>query len=173
MVKAAAPTTLSATAAAGKKIALVVSRYHEELTKELHKGAVEALKKCGAKVEDLKTVWVPGAFEIPLVARALSHLEYDAIICLGIIIKGETTHDQYIAAEVARGISAVAQGAGIPVSFGVLTTQNLEQAEARCGGAKGNKGTEAAESAVAMIGILEELEETNTKELRSVGFGGR
>jgi 6,7-dimethyl-8-ribityllumazine synthase len=174
MVPSSLSSSLPANAAAGKKIALVVSRYHEELTKELHEGALNTLKKLGAKAEDLRSVWVPGAFEIPLAARALSHDDYDAIICLGVIIKGETTHDQYIAAEVARGISSVALGANIPVSFGVLTVQTLEQAKARCGGDKGHKGVEAAESAVSMIVILEEIEDkSKAKETRSVGFGGR
>lgn len=174
MAKAASSHSLSADAAAGKKIALVVSKYHEELTQELHKGAVEALKKHGVKADDLYTAWVPGAFEIPLAARALSHQDFDAIVCLGVIIKGETTHDQVIAAETARGISAVAQSAGIPVSFGVLTTQTLEQAKARCGGDHGHKGVEAAEAAVMMIGVLDAIDNhKGVKETRSVGFGGR
>jgi 6,7-dimethyl-8-ribityllumazine synthase len=167
------PPSLQPNAAKGKKFAIVVSRYHEELTLELHRGALEALKKWGAAPEDVRTVWVPGAFELPLTARALSHLEFDAIICLGIIIKGETQHDQYIATEVARGISGVGLSAGIPVLFGVLTTQTMEQAKARCGGDHGHKGIEAAEAAVAMVGILADIEEKGTKELRSVGFGGR
>jgi len=163
---------LSNTAAAGKKFAIVVSRYHEELTTELQSGAVKTLEKLGAKTADIFTAWVPGSFEIPLAARALSHLEYDAIICLGIIVKGETTHDEYIATEVARGISAVAQGAGIPVTFGVLTVQNIAQAKERCGGSEGHKGVEAAESAVAMVQLLEQIEDKPQKGTRSVGFGG-
>jgi 6,7-dimethyl-8-ribityllumazine synthase len=172
MVKATSSLDLKPDAAAGKKFAIVVSRYHEELTRELHKGALETLKKWGAKADDVKTVWVPGAFELPITARALSHLEFDAIICLGIIIKGETLHDQYIATEVARGISGVGLSAGIPVMFGVLTTQTLEQAKERCGGAHGHKGVESAEAAISMVGVLEEIEAKGTKELRSVGFGG-
>jgi 6,7-dimethyl-8-ribityllumazine synthase len=170
-----APSSSSALqpqAAKGKKFAIVASRYHEELSRELHHGAVEALKKWGAAPEDVRTVWVPGAFELPITARALSHLEFDAIICLGVIVKGETFHDQYLAVEVARGISGVALSSGIPVAFGVLTTQTLEQAKARCGGARGHKGIEAAETAVAMVGILDEIEQKGAKELRSVGFGG-
>jgi len=173
MVKSAT-SSFPTHSAVGKKFGIVVSRYHEELTKELHHGAVETLKKLGAKAEDIYTAWVPGAFEIPLVARALSHEEYDAILCLGVIVKGETTHDQYIAAEVARGISAVAQAAHLPVLFGVLTTQTLEQAKARCGGDHGHKGIESAEAAVEMIAVLDAIEEKKSKkETRSVGFGGR
>jgi len=173
MVKASSDAALKPQAAAGKKFAIVVSRYHEELTRELHNGALDTLKKWGAKPDDVRTVWVPGAFELPLTARALSHLEFDAIICLGIIVKGETLHDQYIATEVARGISGVGLSAGIPVIFGVLTTQNMEQAKARCGGAHGHKGIEAAEAAISMVGVIEEIEDKGTKELRSVGFGGQ
>jgi len=163
----------SSNEAAGKKFAIVVSRYHEELTKELHAGAVSALEKHGAKASDIFTAWVPGSFEIPLAARALAIKEYDAILCLGIIVKGETTHDQYLAAEVARGIASLALSSGIPVSFGVLTVQNMAQAKDRCGGAQGNKGTECAESAVAMVTLLDQIHaKASGKGTRSVGFAG-
>lgn len=173
MVASSSSSTLSAQAGSGKKVALVVSRYHEDLTQLLWQGAVDTLKKYGVKDSDIKTVWVPGAFEIPLVARTLTHQDVDAVICLGIIVKGETTHDAYIAAEVARGVSAAALASETPVLFGVLTTQNLEQAKARCGGNRGHKGVEAAEAAVTMIQVMDELDSLKTKEVRNVGFGGR
>jgi 6,7-dimethyl-8-ribityllumazine synthase len=157
----------------GKKVALVVSRYHEELTHELLKGATDTLKKLGVTPTNTEVFWVPGAFEIPLVARTLSHQEWDAIICLGVIVKGETAHDTYIASEVARGINAVMQSSGIPVLFGVLTVQTLAQAKARVGGDRGHKGVESAEAAVEMMMLMDRLEGVQTKEQRSVGFGGR
>ncbi|HVO32754.1 MAG TPA: 6,7-dimethyl-8-ribityllumazine synthase [Elusimicrobiota bacterium] len=157
-------------AAKGKRFGIVVSRYHEELTSKLLDGAVSALTGLGASKSDITTVWVPGSFEIPLAARALANQSSDAVICLGVIIKGETSHDQFIAREVARGISQLALTTGIPVSFGVLTTQSIEQAEARCGGAKGHKGVEAAQSAVTMIRVIEDLQSMPTKKNINVGF---
>ncbi len=163
--------TLSKTAAQGKRFALVVSRYHEDLTKALLEGATQALKACGAKAEDLFTYWTPGAFEIPMAARALSqHHEVDAIICLGVILKGETPHNDYLAREVARGISQIHAATGIPATFGVITADTLEQAEARSGGKKGNKGEEAAEAAVAMIQLLSDIKQGVKKQSKSVGF---
>lgn len=173
MTAGAKTAGLSANAGAGKRFAVVVSRYHEEITRELHKGAVEALRKHGVKESDILTVWVPGAFELPLAARACSHQEVDAIVALGLIVKGETIHDEVIAAEVARGLGAVAQASGLPVGFGVLTTHTLEQAAARAGGAQGHKGAEAALAALEMIGVLAPFDPRKSKDVRSVGFGGR
>src|SRR3954463_7607925 len=145
-------------AAQGKRFAIVASRYHEEITEELVTGAAKTLESLGAKDADISTIWVPGSFEIPLAAHAVAqHQKVDAILCLGVIIKGETRHDQYIAQEVARGISGVAHASGLPVVFGVLTTETVEQAKARAGGTKGHKGVEAAETAVAMIQVLEQI----------------
>lgn len=171
MTAAKAKTVLSKTAAQGKRFALVVSSYHIELTQALHDGALEALKGCGAKSDDVRSFWVPGAFEIPMAARAISAAhEVDAIICLGVILKGETPHNDYIAREVARGISQIHAATGIPATFGVLTPDTLDQAKARIGGAKGNKGVEAAEAAVAMIQLLAEIKEGARKQNKSVGF---
>jgi len=163
--------TLPKNAAEGKRFAIVVSRYHEELTQELLSAAESALKELGASAESIHTFWVPGAFEIPSAARAISqHHEADAIICLGVILKGETSHNDYIAHEVARGISQIHAATGIPATFGVLTPDTLEQAKARSGGAKGNKGKEAAEAAVAMIHLLDEIKQGPKKKINSVGF---
>jgi 6,7-dimethyl-8-ribityllumazine synthase len=162
--------TLPKDAAAGKRFAIIVSRYHEELTQKLLSGARHALQALGARDEDVSSFWVPGAFEIPAAARAVvQHREVDAVICLGVILKGETTHNAYIAHEVARGIAQIHAATGIPATFGVLTPDTLEQAEARAGGAEGNKGAEAAEAAVAMIQLLDDIKQ-GPKKPKSVGF---
>jgi 6,7-dimethyl-8-ribityllumazine synthase len=171
MVASKSKSLLAKDAAAGKHFAIVVSRYHEELTQTLQEGAVDALKALGAKAENIETYWVPGAFEIPSAARAVSqHSDVDAIICLGIILKGETSHNDYIAAEVARGIAQIHLTTGIPATFGVLTPDTLEQAKARTGGAKGNKGVEAAEAAVSLMLLLEDIKKGPKKQTKSVGF---
>ena len=161
---------LSKTAAQGKRFGIVVSKYHEDLTQALHEGAVQTLAALGANKDDITTVWVPGSFEIPLAARALLSAMPDAVICLGIIVKGETTHDEYIARECAHGVAQLAQASGIPVIFGVLTTQTLEQAKARIGGGKGHKGVESAEAAVTMIEVLEHIKKAPKRNSKSVGF---
>ena len=159
-------------AAQGKRFAIVASRYHEEITQELLAGALSALKSFGARPEDIYTVWVPGAFEIPLAARACTqHQSVDAVICLGVIIKGETSHNEYIARETAQGIAQLGYQTGIPIIFGVLTPDTVEQALARAGGKKGNKGIEAAEAAVSMIQALEQIKKDSPKPSKSVGFG--
>ena len=173
MVASKHKADLSKTSAQGKRFAIVASRYHEDIIKELLDGTVKTLESLGAKATDISTVWVPGSFEIPFAAHAVAqHQEVDAIICLGVIIKGETRHDRYIASEVARGISHVGVQSNIPVVFGVLTTETLEQAKARAGGSKGHKGIEAAETAVTMIQVLEEIKSGDKKKtLGGVGFG--
>ena len=171
MVASKSKAMLAKDSAAGKKFGIVVARYHEELTEALLEGAVKTLEGLGAQKEQISTVWVPGSFEIPLAARAFAQQEMDAIICLGVIVKGETSHDEYIAREAARGISQIALSSGNPVIFGILTTQTLEQAKARCGGAKGHKGVEAAEAAVSMIQVLDEIKKSGEKQSKSVGFG--
>ncbi len=171
MVSAKSKSSLPKNAAEGKRFALVVSRYHEEITEELQDGAMKALLALGAKAEAITTYWAPGAFEIPMAARAVSlHHDVDAIICLGVILKGETPHNEYLAHEVARGISQIHAATGIPATFGILTPDTLEQAKARSGGNKGNKGAEAAEAAVAMIHLLNEIKEGSKKQNKSVGF---
>lgn len=170
MAGSKAKSTLSKTCAEGKRFGIAVSKYHEELSQALLKGALQTLESAGAKKDDVSVAWVPGSFELPLAARALVSQGLDAVVCLGIIVKGETTHDQYIATEVARGISALAQSSGVPVGFGVLTTQNVEQAEERCGGKKGNKGAEAAEAVLQMLETLEQIKKIPAKPGKSVGF---
>src|SRR5262245_21683884 len=132
MVSAKQKSNLPKNAAQGKRFAIVASRYHEDLVKSLEEGAIETLTSLGAKAGDIQTYWVPGSFEIPFTAHLIAQQQQvDAILCLGIIIKGETRHDEYIAREVARGVSAVGHSSGLPVIFGVLTTETLEQAKAR------------------------------------------
>ncbi|MEQ1886313.1 MAG: 6,7-dimethyl-8-ribityllumazine synthase [Bryobacteraceae bacterium] len=137
------------TDARGLKFAVVVARFNSDITGKLLEGAVEALKKANA--DDHKVFSVPGAFELPLAAKKLARRGgYDAIIALGAVIRGETPHFDYVAGEAARGLQNVALDTGIPIIFGVLTTDNLEQAEARAGGALGNKGYDAAMTAIEM-----------------------
>lgn len=171
MVASKSIATLPKESAKGKRFGIVVSRYHEDLTQKLLDGALETLKAHGAKAESLHVAWVPGSFEIPLAARAFAAREVDAVITLGIVIKGETPHDEYIAREAARGVSQIALSSGIPVVFGVLTTLNLEQAKARCGGDKGHKGVEAAEAALQMIRTLDDIDGIGGRKTDRVGFG--
>ena len=157
-------------AAAGKRFAIIASRYHEEIVELLVAGARETLKSSGAKDNDISLFWVPGAFEIPAAARAVSqHREVDAVICLGIILKGETSHNDYIAREAARGIAQVHAATGVAATFGVLTPDTLEQAKARAGGSEGNKGAEAAAAAISMVRLLAEIKQGPQKS-KSVGF---
>ncbi len=162
---------LDKAAAQGKRFVIIASRYHEDLTAKLQEGAVDTLMSYGAKAEDISTYWVPGAFEIPAAARlAAQHQSMDAILCLGIILKGETSHNHYIASEVARGIAQIHATSGIPAVFGVLTPETLEQAKARAGGPKGNKGVESAEAALAMIEVFSQIKQEAKKKNKSVGF---
>ena len=159
-------------AAQGKRFAIVASRYHQEITQDLVDGATKTLESLGAKESDISTVWVPGSFEIPLAAHAVAQYQkVDAILCVGVIIKGETRHDQYIAQEVASGIAGVSHSNNLPVVFGVLTTETLEQAKARAGGSRGHKGIEAAETAVSMVHVLEQIKAGVKKSGGNVGFG--
>src|SRR5882762_4099550 len=129
MVSSKQRANLPKDAAKGKHIGIVVSRYHEEITQVLLEGATSTLESYGAKGGDINTIWVPGSFEIPFATHLMAqHQQLDAILCLGVIIKGETLHDQYIAKEVATGIAQISRVAGIPVVFGVLTTDTVEQA---------------------------------------------
>ncbi|MEQ1949153.1 MAG: 6,7-dimethyl-8-ribityllumazine synthase [Bryobacteraceae bacterium] len=141
--------TWQTTDARGLKFAIVLARFNGNITGKLLEGAVEALKKANA--DDHKVFSVPGAFELPLAAKKLARRGgYDAIIALGAVIRGDTPHFDYVAGEAARGLQDVALDTGVPVIFGVLTTDNLEQAEARAGGALGNKGYDAAMTAIEM-----------------------
>jgi len=142
----------------GLKFGLVVSRFNEFFTKKLLEGAQDALLRHGVSQEDIEIAWVPGAFEIPLIAKKLAQTKrYDAVICLGAIVRGETPHFEYIAAQVSRDISRVGLDTGLPVIYGVVTADTLEQAIERAGTKQGNKGFEAAVSAIEMANLLRSI----------------
>ena len=144
----------------GKRVGVIAARFNEMVTGKLVEGAVEGLKKHGVDDDRIDVAWVPGAFELPLVAKRLARTErYDALICLGAVIRGETAHFELVANEAARGIAEVALDAGIPVIFEVLATEDLAQAEAGAGGAHGNSGWEAAEAALEMAWLMDALPE--------------
>ncbi|MBA7708219.1 6,7-dimethyl-8-ribityllumazine synthase [subsurface metagenome] len=139
----------------GLKFALVISRFNEFITGKLLDGAQDALLRHGVSDEDIEIAWVPGAFEIPLVAKKLAQTrKYDAIICLGAVIRGGTPHFEYIAAEVTKGIAKVSLDADLPVVYGIITTDNLEQAIERAGTKVGNKGFDAAVEAIEMANLM-------------------
>jgi len=140
--------------AKGLKVGIVVSRFNSFIGERLVEGALDALLRHGAEREQLVVVRVPGAFEIPLVAKKLAETgRYDALICLGAVIRGATPHFDYVSAEVSKGIATVSLAAGIPVTFGVLTTDTLEQAIERAGSKAGNKGFDAAVAAIEMANL--------------------
>lgn len=142
----------------GIRIGIVAARFNEFITSRLVGGAMDALKRHGASEDDIDIAWVPGAFEIPLTASAMaSSGKYDAVICLGAVIRGNTSHYDYVCAEVSKGIAQVSLTSGVPVMFGVLTTENIEQAIERAGTKAGNKGFECAVSAVEMVNLLKEM----------------
>lgn len=142
----------------GRHVAIVVARFHEHVTAKLLEGALEGLRAHGVADEAVDVAWVPGAFEIPLVAKRMAATgAYDALICLGAVVRGETAHFELVAAEAARGSGEVSRETGIPVIFEVLATETLAQAEARAGGAHGNKGWDAAEAALEMADLLDVL----------------
>jgi 6,7-dimethyl-8-ribityllumazine synthase len=143
---------------AGRRIAIVVGRFHETVTAKLLEGALAGLEARGVEPEAVDVAWVPGAFEVPLVAkRFASSGAYDAVICLGAVVRGETAHFDLVAGEAARGAAEVARETGIPVIFEVLATDTMAQAEARAGGEHGNKGWDAAEAALEMADLLDRL----------------
>jgi 6,7-dimethyl-8-ribityllumazine synthase len=144
--------------AEGFKFAIVVSRFNDFISSRLVEGAIDALQRHGLESEDIIVVKVPGAFEIPLVAKKLCQTgKYDAVICLGAVVRGATPHFDYVAAEVSKGIATVALESSIPVTFGVVTTDNLEQAVERAGSKSGNKGFDAAMAAVEMVNLFKQL----------------
>ncbi|MDP2931246.1 MAG: 6,7-dimethyl-8-ribityllumazine synthase, partial [Chloroflexota bacterium] len=139
----------------GLKFGLVLSRFNEFITTKLLEGARDALLRHGVSEESIDIAWVPGAFEIPLVAKKLAETKnYDAVICLGAVIRGATPHYEYIAAEVSKGIAKVGLDTGVPVIFGVLTTETLEQAIERAGTKAGNEGFKSAMTAIEMANLL-------------------
>ena len=145
--------------AEGKRFALVVSRFNDFVSDRLLAGAVDALSRHGAQDEDIDIVKVPGSFEIPLMAKKMSEKDkYHAVICLGAVIRGSTPHFEYVSAEVSKGIALVGLESGLPVIFGVVTTDTLEQAIERAGTKAGNKGWAAAMAAMEMANLVESVE---------------
>ncbi len=142
----------------GLKFGVVISRFNEFITKKLLEGAQDALLRHGVGDGDIDIAWVPGSFEIPLVAKKLAEAKkYDAIICLGAVIRGATPHFEYIAAEVTKGIAKVGLDTGLPISYGIITADSLEQAIERAGTKAGNKGFDAAVDAIEMANLLRSI----------------
>lgn len=140
------------------KIAIVASRFNEFITSKLVGGAEDALLRHEVNPENIDLAWVPGAFEIPLAAKKMAQSgKYDAVICVGAVIRGSTSHYDYVCAEVSKGVASVSLESGIPVLFGVLTTDNIEQAVERAGTKAGNKGYDCAMSALEMISLMKKL----------------
>lgn len=141
------------------KIGIVAARFNEFITSKLLTGALDCLKRHDVLEEDVEIAWVPGAFEIPLIASKMASCgKYDAVICLGAVIRGSTSHYDYVCNEVSKGIANVALHSGIPVMFGVLTTENIEQAIERAGTKAGNKGFDSAAGAIEMVNLIREIE---------------
>lgn len=146
--------------AEGKKFAIVVSRFNDFITEKLLNGALDALVRCGAKDKDIEIIKVPGSFEIPLAAKKMANTNrFDSIICLGAVIRGSTPHFDYVAAEVSKGIATVGLDSEIPIIFGVITTDTIEQAIERAGTKAGNKGWSAAMAAVEMANLFENVDQ--------------
>ena len=142
----------------GFKYGIIVSRFNEFINHKLLEGALDCLRRHEAKEDDIEVIWVPGAFELPLAAKKAASLEkYDAVICLGTVIRGATPHFDYISSEVSKGIANVALQTGKPVIFGVLTTDTIEQAIERAGTKNGNKGWDAALSAIEMVNLFRSI----------------
>ena len=144
--------------ASGLKVAIVAARFNEFIVSKLIGGAKDALVRHGMKEDDITLAWVPGAFEIPLIANQLAKSgKYDAIVCVGAVIKGATSHYDYVCAEVSKGIASVSLETNVPVAFGVVTTDNIEQAIERAGTKAGNKGYDAACTAIEMANLMKSL----------------
>jgi 6,7-dimethyl-8-ribityllumazine synthase len=154
----------------GRRIGVAAARFNRHITAKLVEGALAGLAERGVPDDLVDVVWVPGAFEIPMLARFLAQSgRYDAVLCLGAVIRGETAHFELVANECARGVREVARDTGVPVIFEVLATENLEQAEARAGGAHGNKGREAALAALEMASLLDRLRPDELRDLSTEG----
>ncbi len=145
--------------AKGIRVGIVAARFNEFITSKLVGGALDGLKRHDVREEDIDVAWVPGAFEIPLIASKMAKSKkYDAVICVGAVIRGSTSHYDYVCSEVSKGIANVSLNSDIPVMFGVLTTDNLEQAIERAGSKAGNKGYECATGAIEMVNLIRSLE---------------
>ena len=155
----------------GIRAAVVVSRFNETVTNKLLEGALKGLEQCGVDKNEVTIARVPGAFEIPIVAKKLaSSGNFDTVICLGAVIRGETSHFDYVSNEVSSGIARVSYETGIPTIFGILTTDNVEQALDRAGGKKGNKGFDAAHAAIEMVNLLRKVDSAQLKSTDSVSI---
>ena len=140
------------------RVGIVAARFNEFITSKLLDGALDGLKRHDVREDDIHVAWVPGAFEIPLIASKMAKSgKYDAVICLGAVIRGATSHYDYVCNEVSKGIAAVSLESGIPVMFGVLTTENIEQAIERAGTKSGNKGYDCAVGAIEMVNLIHQL----------------
>ena len=143
---------------AGDKFCIIVARFNEFIGSKLLSGAIDSFVRLGVDEKNIDVMWVPGAFEIPIVAKKCAASgKYNAIITLGAVIKGSTSHYDYVCAEVSKGVAAVGLETGVPVIFGVLTTDNIEQAIERAGTKSGNKGSDAAKSAIEMTNLLKQI----------------
>ena len=142
----------------GMKIGIVAARFNEFIVSKLIGGAEDALVRHGVETDDIELAWVPGSFEIPVVAQKMAQSgKYDAVLCLGAVIKGSTSHYDYVCAEVSKGVAAVSLNTGVPTLFGVLTTDNIEQAIERAGTKAGNKGYDAACAAIEMVDLMRKM----------------
>lgn len=142
----------------GMKVGIIASRFNEIITNKLLGGAVDGLVRHGVEENNITAAWVPGAFEIPVIAEKMAaSKKYDAIICVGAVIRGSTTHYDYVCNEVSKGISQVSMKTGVPVLFGVITTENIEQAIERAGSKAGNKGYDCALAAIEMVNLINQL----------------
>lgn len=140
------------------KIGIVAARFNEFITSKLLSGAIDGLERHNVAKNDIDVAWVPGAFEIPLIAKKMAESEkYDAVICLGAVIRGATSHYDYVCNEVSKGVASVSLSSGIPVMFGVVTTENIEQAIERAGTKAGNKGYDCALGAIEMVNLIREI----------------
>lgn len=140
-----------------QKYAIIVSRFNEFITNKLLSGCLDALNRHNVETENIDIAWVPGAFEMPLIAQKLAAKGYDAVICLGAVIRGATPHFEYVSAEVTKGIAQVGLNSGIPIIYGVITADTIEQAIERAGTKAGNKGVDAAITAIEMVNLIKEF----------------
>lgn len=142
----------------GMKVGIIASRFNEIIVNKLLGGAVDGLVRHGVEEDNITAAWVPGAFEIPIAASRMARSgKYDAVICVGAVIRGDTTHYDYVCNEVAKGVAQVGLSTGVPVLFGVLTTENIEQAIARAGSKAGNEGYDCALSAIEMVNLMGQM----------------
>ena len=142
----------------GMKVGIIASRFNEFIVSKLLSGAVDGLVRHGVEEENITAAWVPGAYEIPAVAQKMAASgKYDAVICVGTVIRGATTHYDYVCNEVSKGVAQVGLSTGVPVLFGIITTENIEQAIARAGSKAGNKGYDCALSAIEMVNLLDQM----------------